>query len=84
MMTGYEFTNINFTCDSCKESFSIPAYLSDPRITISSAVLELRETYVASVVATAVCPHCGTVNKQICYNDIFISDIISLATRRYR
>ena len=84
MMTGYEFTNINFTCDGCKEPFSVPAYLSDPRIVTNSAVLEFKETYVALVTATAVCPHCGTINKQTCYNDIFISDIINLATRRYR
>jgi hypothetical protein len=74
---------INFTCEYCKEDFTIQPYFGKPRIYTNEDPLAMNEYYIARVVAKAVCPCCGTVNELSCENDIFSDDIIDFAIRRY-
>ena len=75
---------INFTCDFCKEDFTIQPYFGKTRIYTLENPLAMTEYYTARTVAKAVCPYCGTVNELSCENEIFRDDIIDLATRRYK
>jgi hypothetical protein len=74
---------INFTCEYCKEDFTIQPYFGKPRIYTNEEPLTMQEHYTARVVAKAVCPYCGTVNELPCENYIYNSDIIDLAIRQY-
>ena len=75
---------IIINCINCKEEFITEPYFYNARITTNRNPVTGTDYHVARAFAKAVCPHCGEVNTPVCECDIYQSDIIDLAIRRYK
>lgn len=75
---------INITCVRCKEDFTTEPYYCNTDMYSQSHPQSGIRYHVARTVATAICPHCGETNGQVCEQEIYKQDIIDLAVRRYK
>lgn len=75
---------LRIKCESCKEESYPTVYLSNERIDSRSIPSSDYREYIALVYGKSVCPRCGHINNTVFKNEIYPSDIIDLAVKRYK
>lgn len=75
---------IGIKCSGCKETFITEPYYHNAEIFTRDDGFNNHRHYMATVIAKAICPNCGTTNEQVCENDIYKRNIIDLAIQRYK
>lgn len=75
---------IGMKCSGCKETFITEPYYHNAEIFTRDDGFNNHRRYVATVIAKAICPHCGVTNEQVCENEIYTRNIIDLAIQRHK
>lgn len=75
---------LKIKCEACKEENYSTVHLSNEQITAFGIPSSDRQEYTAVVRGRSVCPCCGHINNTVFKNEIYPSDIIDLAVRRYK
>lgn len=75
---------LNIKCEACKEESYPTVYLSNEQIITRGIPFSNHKEYIALVEGKSVCPRCGHINNTVFRNEIYRSEIIDLAVRRYK
>ena len=75
---------LKIKCKSCQEESYQTVYLYDEHIIIHNIPFSDRKEYIASVRGKSICPRCGKLSDTQFTNEIYPSEIIDLAVRRYK
>lgn len=75
---------LKIKCKSCQEESYQTVYLYDEQILTCGTPFSDRKEYTASVRGKSICPRCGQLSDTQFTNEIYPSEIIDLAVRRYK
>lgn len=75
---------LKIKCEACEEESYPTVYLSNEQIITRGIPFSNYKEYIALVEGKSVCPHCGHINHTVFEHDIYESEIIDLAVRRYK
>lgn len=75
---------LKIKCKSCQEGSYRTVYLYNEQIHTHNTPFSDRKEYIACVRGKSVCPRCGELSDTLFTNEIYESDIIDLAIRRYK
>lgn len=75
---------LKIKCEACQEESYPTVYLSNEQIVSRGIPFSDHKDYIAFARGKSVCPHCGHINYTVFENEIYRSEIIDLAIRRYK